>query len=179
VKAIAIFVGVFVVLFFGFSPAARAEEKLTVQSSAFAGGAMIPAQFSGDGKDISPELTWSKVPAQTKSIAVTCTDPDAPGGTWWHWIVFNLPPSTVQLAEGQSKSPTLPSGASQGNNDFDKTGYNGPAPPKGAVHHYHFTVFALDNKLALKAGCSKAELLAALKGHILARGEHVGTYVRR
>jgi len=163
----------------GAAPAAQAEEKLNVQSTAFAGGAMIPAKFSGDGKDLSPELSWSKVPAQTKSIAVTCTDPDAPGGVWWHWIVFNLPPTTTQLAEGQSKAGTLASGACQGNNDFDKTGYNGPAPPRGAVHHYHFTVLALDSKLALKPGCSKAELTAALTGHILARGEHVGTYVRR
>ena len=154
-------------------------ERLNVQSPDFASGALIPTKFSGDGQDISPDLVWSKAPAQTKSIAITCTDPDAPSGTWWHWIVFNLPAETTQLRQGQAKGPTLVGGACQGTNDFGKTGYNGPAPPKGPIHHYHFTVYALDTKLTLRPGCSKAELTAALTGHVLASGEYIGTYVRR
>jgi Raf kinase inhibitor-like YbhB/YbcL family protein len=154
-------------------------ERLNVQSPDFASGALIPVKFSADGKDVSPNLIWSKAPAQAKSIAVTCTDPDAPRGTWWHWIVFNLAPDTTQLKENQSKGASLGGGASQGTNDFGNTGYNGPAPPKGPIHHYHFAVYALDTKLALKPACSKAELTAALSGHVLASGEWVGTYVRR
>jgi Raf kinase inhibitor-like YbhB/YbcL family protein len=154
-------------------------ERLNVQSPDFASGALIPAKFSGDGQDVSPNLIWSKAPAQAKSIAVTCTDPDAPRGTWWHWIVFNLPPETTQLKENQSKGASLAGGASQGTNDFGNTGYNGPAPPKGPIHHYHFAVYALDSKLALRPACSKAELSSALNGHVLASGEWIGTYVRR
>ncbi|MBS1994304.1 MAG: YbhB/YbcL family Raf kinase inhibitor-like protein [Cyanobacteria bacterium SZAS LIN-3] len=156
-----------------------AEEKLTVVCPAFASGALIPAKFTGDGKDVSPAVQWSKVPAQTKSIALVCTDPDAPVGVWWHWIIFNLAPTTEHLTEGMDKAASLAGGACQGTNDFGKTGYNGPAPPKGPVHHYHFTVYALDSKLNLKPGCSKAEFTAAVKGHVLAGGEYVGTYVRR
>jgi Raf kinase inhibitor-like YbhB/YbcL family protein len=154
-------------------------ERLNVQSPDFASGALIPTKFSGDGKDLSPNLYWSKAPAQTKSIAITCTDPDAPRGTWWHWIIFNLPPDVTQLKEGQSKGASLAGGISQGTNDFGNTGYNGPAPPKGPIHHYHFAVYALDTKLALRPACSKAELTAALNGHVIAAGEYVGTFVRR
>jgi Raf kinase inhibitor-like YbhB/YbcL family protein len=154
-------------------------ERLNVQSPDFASGALIPTKFSGDGKDISPSLNWTKPPAQTKSFAVTCTDPDAPRGTWWHWIIFNLAPETLQLKEGQGKGSSLAGGVSQGTNDFGNTGYNGPAPPKGPIHHYHFTVYALDTTLALKPACSKAELTAALNGHVLASGEYIGTFVRR
>jgi hypothetical protein len=154
-------------------------ERLSVHSSEFASGALIPPKFSGDGKDISPSLTWSKPPDQTKSIAITCTDPDAPRGTWWHWIIFNLPAEVLELKEGQSKGASLAGGVSQGTNDFGNSGYNGPAPPKGPIHHYHFTVYALDSKLTLKPACSKAELTAALSGHVLAQGEYVGTFVRR
>ena len=154
-------------------------ERLNVLSPDFTSGGLIPPKFSADGKDVSPNLVWSKAPAQTKSVALTCTDPDAPRGTWWHWIIFNLPAETTQLREGQSKGGSLAGGASQGTNDFGNTGYNGPAPPKGPVHHYHFTVYALDTKLALRPACSKAELTAALSGHVLAMGEYVGTFVRR
>jgi Raf kinase inhibitor-like YbhB/YbcL family protein len=154
-------------------------ERLNVQSPDFSSGARIPAKFAKDGADVSPNLYWSKAPAQAKSIAVTCTDPDAPRGVWWHWIVFNLPPETTQLKENQSKAASLAGGACQGTNDFGKTGYNGPDPPGGAVHHYHFAVYALDCKLALRPGCGKVELSNALKGHVLASGEYVGTYERR
>ena len=154
-------------------------EPMRVQSPDFAAGALIPKKFSADGVDQSPALVWSKAPAKAQSLVITCTDPDAPRGVWWHWIIFNLPADAVELKGGQAKSASLVGGAGQGTNDFGNVGYNGPAPPSGPVHHYHFAVYALDSKLALKGGCSKAELNAAMHGHIIGGGEYVGTYVRR
>jgi len=158
---------------------AEAPAKLTVQSTDFASNALIPKQFSGDGRDISPSLTWSKAPEQTKSIAITCTDSDAPRGTWWHWIIFNIPAQQTELKGSQAKDSTLANGIEQGTNDFGNSGYNGPAPPKGPIHHYHFTVYALDTKLTVRAGCTKQEFSPALSGHVLAEGEYIGTFVRR
>lgn len=137
----------------------------------------IPKKFTADGEDKAPQLAWSKVPLGTRSIAITLTDPDAPRGTWWHWIVFNLKAETskIELAE---KTPTLPNGASQGKNDFGKTGYNGPDPPPGKVHHYFFRVIALDTMLPLKANCSKHEFNQAIQGHILGEGDLTATYQR-
>lgn len=153
-------------------------ERLSVQSSDFSSGGTIPAKFTGDGQDINPNLVWSKVPAACKSIAITCTDPDAPRGIWWHWIIYNLRPGMTQLPENLGKQGSLAMGASQGTNDFGKTGYNGPAPPPGALHHYHFAVYGLDTVLNCRPGCTKAEFSNAINGHVLAGGEYVGTYKR-
>lgn len=162
---------------------ARGEEnqkakQITITSSAFKEGSAIPKEYTGDGKDISPPLSWSDVPEQTKSLALTCEDPDAPRGTWFHWIIFNIPPSTRKLKEDIKKTATLPDGSLQGNNDFDKPGYNGPAPPPGAVHHYLFKLLALDTKLDITPGCTKSEYHKATNGHILAAGQFTGTYTR-
>ncbi|MBU6450623.1 MAG: YbhB/YbcL family Raf kinase inhibitor-like protein [Cyanobacteria bacterium REEB67] len=154
-------------------------EPMRVQSPDFAAGALIPKKYSADGADQSPAMVWSKAPTRAQSLVITCTDPDAPRGVWWHWIVFNVPADAVELKGGQARSATLAGGVCQGTNDFGNVGYNGPAPPSGPVHHYHFAVYALDTKLALKGGCSKAELNAAMHGHVVAGGEYVGTYVRR
>ncbi|MBL8084401.1 MAG: YbhB/YbcL family Raf kinase inhibitor-like protein [Candidatus Obscuribacter sp.] len=153
-------------------------DKLSLETSAFKAGAAIPTRFTGDGADLSPELRWSAVPKGTVSIAVSCEDPDAPRGTWWHWILYNLPPSTQSLKEGLEKSGNLASGAMQGLNDFDKSGYNGPSPPPGSTHRYFFRVYALDSKLNLPAGAKKEAFSKALAGHILAFGEVMGTYKR-
>lgn len=153
-------------------------EILTVTSKTVQEGKSIPINHTGDGKDISPELSWSKAPATAKSIAVTCEDPDAPGGVWFHWIVFNLPPTTTNLKEGVDKKAALAGGGEQGTNDFDKLGYNGPAPPKGSEHHYQFKVFALDQKLDLKPGCDKKQFYKAAAGHVVGRGKLTGLYKR-
>lgn len=153
-------------------------EPLTVTSKTITEGKTIPTKNTGDGKDISPDLTWSKPPATAKSIAITCEDPDAPGGTWFHWILFNLKPTTTVLNENVAKTGSLPDGSAQGVNDFGKPGYNGPAPPKGQEHRYNFKVFALDTKLDLKALCNKKQFYEALSGHVVGRGKLTGLYKR-
>lgn len=163
---------------FSAGKAQAAQKQLTVTSNAFTANSKIPVQYTGDGKDLSPPLTWSEPPSETRSFALTVEDPDAPRGTWFHWIAFDIPPSARRLKEGVLKQNEVPGGIKQGTNDFKKLGYNGPAPPKGAAHHYHFKIFALDKRLALNPGIDKTELYGAMKGHILATGELVGIYQR-
>jgi Raf kinase inhibitor-like YbhB/YbcL family protein len=153
-----------------------AAAKLKVTSSAFGEGQRIPKKYTADGKDTSPPLHWSGVPRGTKNIAIICDDPDAPGKVWVHWVLFNLPARTRELSGGVAKRRTVLHGARQGTNDMRKIGYNGPAPPRGKPHHYHFKVYALDKKLRLRAGATKQELVAVMKGHILAEGELVGLH---
>lgn len=157
---------------------ANATGSLRLTSTSFQDGAKISKRYSGDGDDVSPALKWSAGPAKTKSYAVSCEDPDAPGGVWWHWIVFNIKPTTTEFGENVPKTAKLAQGVAQGRNDFGKSGYNGPAPPPGKLHHYVFTVFALDSELALQANCSKSEFKNALKGHILDQGQLTGVYER-
>jgi Raf kinase inhibitor-like YbhB/YbcL family protein len=159
---------------------ARASGVATIQvaSSAFKDGQPIPKEFTGDGKDVSPPLSWNSVPAKTASLAVICVDPDAPTGDWYHWILFNIPSGTRKLDQSVSKLPALKDGSQHGTNDFHKIGYNGPAPPPGALHHYRFTVFALDNTLKLGSKTTGSEFLKAVKGHVLGQGHTVATYKR-
>ena len=117
--------------------------SIEVTSTAFQQGMTIPKQYTGDGADQSPPLRWSEPPSGTKSIALICDDPDAPRGTWVHWVLFNLPTQTRELEEGVPTTATLPSGAKQGKNDFGNIGYGGPAPPKGKAHRYFFKLYAL------------------------------------
>ncbi len=152
--------------------------ELLVTSAAFAAGAAIPDPFTCIGANISPPLAWSAPPAATQSIAILVDDPDAPAGDWVHWILFNLPPETTTLPEHMPAAATLPDGAIQGINDFRRVGYGGPCPPPGAPHRYVFKVFALDIRLQLKSSASKKELLAAMRGHILAQGQLIGTFKR-
>lgn len=152
-------------------------KTLSVSSTAFGAGRMIPKQYTGEGKDVSPPLKWTAGPAGTKCYALSVEDPDAPGGTWWHWTVGNLPANLTQLSEGASKQ-AMPKGTIEGTNDFGKRGYNGPMPPKGQNHHYHFKVVALNTMVKLNAGCSKEQYEAAIKGHITGQGELIGTYAR-
>jgi hypothetical protein len=152
--------------------------ELTVISAAFAMGAAIPAKFTCQGQDLSPPISWTSAPTGTQGIAVLADDPDAPVGDWVHWVLFNLPPETTSLPEGVPATARLPSGAVQGMNDFRRLGYGGPCPPPGKPHRYYFKVFALDTKLNLGSNATKADLLKAMKGHVLAKGELVGTFRR-
>jgi Raf kinase inhibitor-like YbhB/YbcL family protein len=149
--------------------------KLT--SSAFKEGAIIPAQYSCDGKDISPPLSWSEVPGGTKSFALICDDPDAPIGTWVHWIVYNIPDNVTSLPENVPPNKSVMGNILQGMTDFRRIGYGGPCPPRG-THRYYFKIYALDTMLNLSAGATKRELLRAMEGHILAEGQIMGRYGR-
>jgi len=148
-----------------------------LSTSAFHNG-VIPKNFSCEGEDVSPALVWTEAPAGTQSFALIADDPDAPAGTWVHWVLYDLPAGERGLPEGIAKDRQLPSGASQGKNDFGQIGDNGPCPPHGATHRYFFKLWALDSKTNLRAGASKADLEHAMKGHILGSTELVGRFRR-
>lgn len=151
---------------------------LTLSSKSFAAGGNIPKQFTCDAEDRSPELHWNDAPAGTKTFALVADDPDAPVGTWVHWVLFNLPPDTRSIPEGLPKKDVLSGGAAQGRNDFGKTGYGGPCPPPSKPHRYFFKLYALDSTLNLESGVTKSSLELAMKGHILAQAELMGRYGR-
>lgn len=152
------------------------EIKLT--STAFEQAGMIPPRYTCDGEDVSPALNWDSVPETAKSLALVCDDPDAPMGTFVHWVLYNLPGDVRELPEDVPAEASLPNGARQGTSDFGQTGYGGPCPPRG-THRYFFRIYALDTPLDLAAGASRAELLEAMEGHILAQGQLMGKYQRR
>ena len=149
-----------------------------VTSTVFHEGETIPQKYTADGKDVSPPLSWSASPAGAKSFVLICDDPDAPGGTWTHWLVYNLPADHHEMTEAIPPHDTLSNGAHQGKNSFGKIGYGGPSPPKGKPHRYFFKLYALDAKLELPPGASKQQLEQAMEGHVLDRGEFVGKYGR-
>lgn len=151
---------------------------MQLTSSAFQEGTTIPKKHTADGADVSPPLTWQGAPQTTKSFALICDDPDAPRGTWVHWVLFNLPADKNESPEGVPTTATLAGGARQGKNDFGKLGYGGPSPPKGKPHRYFFKIYALGAVFDLKEGASKAQLEKAMAGHILAQGQLMGTYGR-
>jgi Raf kinase inhibitor-like YbhB/YbcL family protein len=153
------------------------ETTMKITSSAFSNNGMIPSKYTCDGEDISPPLQWDGSPDGTKSIALICDDPDAPMGTFVHWVLYNLPPETKNLVEKVPTNKELPNGARQGTTDFRRIGYGGPCPPSG-THRYYFKIYALDMKLDLSAGASKNQLLAMEK-HVLAQGELIGKYKRQ
>ena len=148
---------------------------ISLTSPAFTANGPIPAVHTCDGRDLSPALAWSGVPPAAKSLALIVDDPDAPRGTWVHWVVYNLPPSAAGLPEGAGSG--APAGATSGRNDFKRTGYGGPCPPSGS-HRYFFKLYALDTVLDGLGEPTKADLERAMEGHVLARGELVGTYQR-
>ncbi len=159
-------------------PAKEPALNISIFSTAFAEGQPIPDQYTCAGPDVSPPLTWSNAPVGTKSFALITDDPDAPLGTWVHWVLYNLPSATTSLTENVPPSPELPGGAKQGVNDFLQTGYGGPCPPHGNAHRYFFKIYALDTMLDLNSGATKKELLKAMNGHVLAEGRLMGTYQR-
>ncbi len=152
--------------------------EFTLTSSAFEPGGMIPKLYTCDGPDVSPPLRWTDPPPGTKSLALICDDPDAPVGTWVHWVLYSLPPEIRELPEGVPPQPTLPGGGKQGRNDFRKIGYGGPCPPKGPAHRYFFRLYALDADPNLEPGATKQDLLEAMTNHILAQAELMGRYRR-
>ncbi|MGD8785981.1 MAG: YbhB/YbcL family Raf kinase inhibitor-like protein [Phycisphaerales bacterium] len=152
--------------------------EIKITSSAFQQEGMIPSKYTCDGADVSPPLQWDEIPEDTKSIALINDDPDAPMGTWVHWVLYDLPADTKELAENIPPEETLPNGAKQGITDFGKIGYGGPCPPSG-THRYFFKIYALDSQLELESGANKNQLLKAMEGHILAQGELMGKYKRQ
>jgi Raf kinase inhibitor-like YbhB/YbcL family protein len=149
-----------------------------LSSPAFQPGAEIPRQFSCQGTDVSPPLSWNGFPPRTKGFALIVDDPDAPVGTWVHWVLYDVPPDTTLLPPAVPPDETLPSGAKQGVNDFRKVGYGGPCPPPGKPHRYFFKLYALDAATGLKPRATKAQVLKAIEGHVLAQAELIGTYKR-
>jgi len=153
------------------------NKMMKITSSAFEEGSLIPRKYTCDGADISPPLQWSSVPDGAKVFAIICDDPDAPMGTWVHWVIYNLPATLNELSENVPKLGTLPNGARQGRNDFGRTGYGGPCPP-GGTHRYYIKFYALSEELKAEAGLTKSGLLNAMKGHILAEAQLMGKYKR-
>jgi Raf kinase inhibitor-like YbhB/YbcL family protein len=169
----------------GWTPAsiglAHGIERNTMQltSTGFTDGAQIPVKYTCDDQNVSPYLKWNGVPASAKSLVLIADDPDAPAGTWTHWVLFDLPPGAGELTENQPPTQYLPSHAKQGLNDFRRLGYGGPCPPPGKPHRYFFKLFALDATLELKPGASKKDVERAMEKHILAQGQLMGTYKRK
>ncbi|QEH34882.1 putative kinase inhibitor [Aquisphaera giovannonii] len=155
-------------------PEDASRMKIQLKSRAFADGAAIPREYTCDGADRSPPLEWSGVPAASKSLSLIVDDPDAPAGTWSHWVAYDIDPAVSSLRGGiPADEPSF----RQGTNDFGKPGYGGPCPPSG-THHYHFRLYALDRRLDLPAGATRRAVLDAVAGHILAEGRLIGTYAR-
>ncbi len=156
----------------------KSSSSMELKSLAFQNGADIPRKHTCDADDVSPFLSWDNTPAGTRAIALIADDPDAPGGTWVHWVIYDLPADTKEVAEGVTKTETLERGAKQGVNDFRRVGYSGPCPPPGLPHRYFFTLYALDAPTNLKPRATKQQLLDAIKGHILSEAQLVGRYQR-
>jgi len=168
----AIIGGAFAIALAAISSLAAGGAKMKITSSAFQEGANIPSKFTCDGENTSPPLQIADIPSEAKSLALVVDDPDAPSGLFTHWAVWNIPPQTTAVGEGNA-----PKGV-QGTNDFGKSGYGGPCPPSG-THRYYFKVFALDRELDLPFGAKRGQLDAAMKGHVVAQGELIGRYSRQ
>jgi Raf kinase inhibitor-like YbhB/YbcL family protein len=162
-----------VLLSIGVIGGVMAAEEMKLISAAFQSGSEIPAKFSCNGANVSPELQIGGVPAGAKSLVLIVDDPDAPSGLFTHWLVWNIDPQTTKIAEN-----SFPAGAAQGTNDFGKRGYGGPCPPSG-THRYYFKIFALDTKLDVKPAAKRRDLDKAMQGHVLAQGELMGRYAHR
>ena len=151
---------------------------MIIKSSAFTEGDIIPSKYTCDEQDVSPPLEWKDAPPGTKSFALIFDDPDAPGGIWVHWVVYNIPSSMFQLEENIKTQQESKDTILQGSNSWSRTGYGGPCPPKG-THRYYFKLYALNEILPLRPGMTKKELLNSMKGHILAEAQLMGKYKRQ
>lgn len=149
-----------------------------IKSSTFNQGQPIPEKYTCDGADLSVPLAWTDPPAGTKNFALIADDPDAPMGTWVHWVLYDLPVEARQLPEGVPKKETLSDGSKQGMNDFERIGYGGPCPPPGKPHRYFFKLYAIDKKIELPPRATKPQVLAAIKDHTLGEAQLMGTYKR-
>ena len=170
-------IGLFLILY-PFAGLGQGAHAFELKSTAFTAGGMIPSPYTCQGKDISPPLVWSGTPKNTKSYALICDDPDAPMGTWVHWVFYNIPPSCSSLPEALEKTERPALGGIHGKSSFGDFGYGGPCPPWG-THRYYFRLHALDAMLSLGSGASKKDILEAMEGHILAKAELMGTYRKK
>lgn len=152
---------------------------LKITSSAFAEGEYIPKKYTGQGKDVSPALSWVGAVENVQSFAIICDDPDAPRGTWVHWVIYNIPAGVNSLAEAVAGEEVLGDGTAQGITDFGRVGYGGPMPPAGKAHRYFFKLYALDTMLNLPSTPRKADVLEAMEGHVVAEAELMGLYKRQ
>jgi len=161
------------------SSQSKTEVKtIKLESSVFKANSLIPSKYTCDGEDISPPLSWDEPPSGTQSLALIVDDPDAPGGIFVHWVLYNIPATVRQLTAEIAAVSTLPNGGVQGKNDFGKFGYGGPCPPSG-THRYFFKLYALDKKLGLEPGATKAQIMTAMDSHILAMAQLIGRYQRQ
>jgi Raf kinase inhibitor-like YbhB/YbcL family protein len=167
-----------IILLGGLPGFVNAQSQMTLTSPAFAPGAAIPGEFACSGGDRSPELAWSGAPKSMVTFALIVDDPDAPGGTFFHWVAYNIPASRTSLAAGLPQSAEIPGGGKQGMNSFGHLGYNGPCPPPGKTHHYRFHLYALDSALNVGDKADAPAIQSAIKGHVLAEAEFVGTFER-
>ena len=151
------------------------EKKFYLESSAFENNASIPKLYTCKGKNISPPLSWANIPKDTKSLALLVDDPDAPSGSWTHWIMYNIPPTSKGLKENVLPVEEFAHTAKQGLNDFQTIGYGGPCPPSG-THRYFFKLYALNNKINIEGTATKESLLKSIEGHALEKVELVGKY---
>ncbi len=156
-----------------------AAMHFALSSPEWKAGESIPREFTCDGRDVSPPLAWDAPPAGTRSLSLVVEDPDAPGGTFIHWVLYDLPAGARELPENVPAKDDVPGGARQGRNSFGRVGYGGPCPPPGPAHRYYFRLYALDRKTSLNAGAGHADLDRAMRGHILAQAEFMGRYQRR
>lgn len=157
------------------------QQRMTgfrILSSAFKEGGGIPVKYTCSGADVSPALRWSEPPAGTQSLALMLEDPDAPGGTWYHWLIWNIPGHAGGIWEHVAPKRNLPGGMAQGENSFGKTGYGGPCPPRGQTHRYVFHLYALDRKLDLRGGATQLQLEHAMRGHVKSEAEWMGHFGR-
>lgn len=152
-------------------------QNISISAEAFQAGGAIPPEYTCDGSDVSPALSWKGIPSNAKSIALIMDDPDAPGGTFVHWVLYNIPAGTEKLPMGIPGNQTLGDGSRQGITDFGSVGYGGPCPPRG-THRYYFRIYAIDTMLDLPPGASRKQVDSAMKGHVLAAGELMGRYGR-
>jgi Raf kinase inhibitor-like YbhB/YbcL family protein len=152
--------------------------SFSLTSTAFSQGQLIPGEYTCQGQDVSPALHWSGQPSGTQSLALIMDDPDAPVGTWIHWVLYNLSPESQGLSKGVVPGSKELEGSQDGTNSWQKLGYGGPCPPSGE-HRYFFKLYALDTRLNLSSGANKQQLLKAMEGHILAQAELMGTYRKR
>lgn len=166
----------------GETPERTAQEgtgvTLQIESAAFVAEGTIPQRYTCDKDDVSPPLSWSEPPAGTQSLALIFEDPDAPAGTWTHWVLFNMPAGIRSLPEGVPLDPVVEGTGVHGSNSWRRLGYGGPCPPPGPVHHYYFKLYFLDTSLDLDPGASKKDVEKAIQGHILAEGQLMGEYGR-
>lgn len=159
------------------SPSSQKKSEIVLTSAAFKEGQAIPRQYTCDGVNVSPPLEWTGVPKTAKTLAIIADDPDAPAGTWLHWVLYNIPADNIGFVENVPATENLKAGGFQGKNDFGKIGYGGPCPPSG-THRYLFKIYAIDGELPLQAGATKADLEKAMQGHVVAQGQLMGTYRR-